>query len=108
MDKLIVQGRTAVVLSHHETSAWSTSTCARNSAKLAMDMVLAEQVLCKNWSGARERALEIDPDMDTTAIEYLVVELVPSGALFRVVRQLGYSSGWECIERFDIGEWYTA
>lgn len=101
MEKLIQDGKVAVVYSPGFGAGWST--WAGNDAFL-FDKRIAEAVIAGDIKRAEEVAIEIDPHAYLGGSRDLRVEWLPVGTAFRINEY----DGFESIEVLGDVDWLTA
>lgn len=99
MDKLIVDGKVAVVYSPEHGAGWSTwNDESRECAEfLCMDKALAEAVVARDHTKAVEIAKARYPDVYTGGASTLEVAWVPQGTRF-IVNEYDGSESVDVLE----------
>jgi len=90
MEKVIRDGKVAVLYSPGYGSGWSTWAPDEYREALCMDARLVRCVLDGNWDEAAAIAEELCPEVYTGSITSLVVEWVEKGSVIRIVERNGY------------------
>jgi hypothetical protein len=101
MDKHIVDGKVAVLVSPGWGAGWSTWL---NNEEAIFDTTLVKLVLSEQWDAVYEYAKDIYPDCGQSGVENLIVSWVPVGTEFRICEY----DGNEYIETKDEIPWITA
>lgn len=101
MDKHIVDGKVAVLVSPGWGAGWSTWL---NCEEAIFDTTLIKLILDKQWDVVYEYVEEIYPDSTQDGVQNLTVYWVPLGTQFRICEY----DGNEYIEIKDEIEWITA
>ena len=92
LNKLVRDGKVAVVYSPGFVGGWGTWNPASVRAQLCMDAELAEAVLAGELDKAEARALELYPDVYLGGSSELTVVWIPVGARFLVMEYDGSES----------------
>ncbi len=84
MEKIINNGKTAVLVSPGYGAGWSTWASSDQRETMCMDARIVQHVLDGNLRKAADAAISIYPDVYTGGAEDLVVRWVPVGELFEI------------------------